>query len=231
MNSGKCALVGAVAALAGLGCSTTLIARRPLSEAGLRAVNDAVEGHTPTVVLTGDAEAGTSTTSVLRPALPVAPTADAPDRSPQAEPIPPHRFDLLQPDPQEKPRQRLSEVRIHVGPEVTEWLVDGSPRSAPTAALRRISVQKRGVGVVAVAGAGLLVGFSVGGLLGLASGDDQCRDWCIFKFTAGQKALIGGISLGVLGLAAGTIAGIIAGQQTTVEFDPPEPPPAVPKRR
>jgi hypothetical protein len=53
------------------------------------------------------------------------------------------------------------------------------------------------------AGIGSLVGGGLGAVMGYASGDD--RGWCCFS--AGGKAIIYGVGLGVTGLVIGAIAG------------------------
>ena len=63
------------------------------------------------------------------------------------------------------------------------------------------------------------IGFGVGVLIGIADGDDPpCNDhgFCI-DFTAGEKAVLGGIILGILGGGVGAIAGIVRGSQFVYE--------------
>ncbi len=55
------------------------------------------------------------------------------------------------------------------------------------------------------AGIGLLAGIASGGSIGLASGNDPPG---FLSMTAGDKAAIGGVLLGGVGLIVGTIAGI-----------------------
>jgi hypothetical protein len=55
-------------------------------------------------------------------------------------------------------------------------------------------------------GKGFLIGAGTGALLGLASGNDQ-RGFPI-AFSAGAKALIGGVMLGAVGFIVGTVSGI-----------------------
>jgi len=62
-------------------------------------------------------------------------------------------------------------------------------------------------------GYGGLAGFLTGALIGLASGDD---DPGILKFSAGAKALIGGVALGVIGSAVGLVAGLISSTDDSV---------------
>jgi len=49
------------------------------------------------------------------------------------------------------------------------------------------------------------IGFGVGALLGAAGGDDSDAGW--FSWTAGEKAVIGGVALGTLGAITGLIIG------------------------
>lgn len=82
-------------------------------------------------------------------------------------------------------------------------------------------------------GRGALIGFGVGALtgiiIGFASGDDEIQEpspndpWGIgsaihnaFAMTAGQKALVGGLSLGVGGTLVGIIIGAVAKRKFTI---------------
>lgn len=61
------------------------------------------------------------------------------------------------------------------------------------------------------------IGFGVGAIIGIADGDDPpCEDHCI-DFTAGEKAVLGGILLGIVGGGVGLIAGAIRGSQVIYE--------------
>ena len=64
---------------------------------------------------------------------------------------------------------------------------------------------------------GLLIGGAAGALLGFSSGDDPYDNF--FSFTAEQKALIGGASLGITGLILGGIAGLTPGKDKTIHFE------------
>jgi hypothetical protein len=93
----------------------------------------------------------------------------------------------------------------------------------PIEALRQISHlspgHPRAMGALQGLGLGLLVGAATGAMIGLASGDDRCsNDWCIFRLTAAQKAVGGGIVLGGVGLILGTAIGAIVGAHTTIVF-------------
>jgi hypothetical protein len=77
---------------------------------------------------------------------------------------------------------------------------------------------------------GLLTGGAFGALLGLADGNDTCKN-CLFNLSAQEKATLGGISFAVVGGVIGLIAGAIATQDEwvpgTVSFDPPPITPVV----
>ncbi len=65
-------------------------------------------------------------------------------------------------------------------------------------------------------GAGFLAGAAFGGLMGLASGND---DPGFLSFTAGQKALILGVGLGAVGGLIGLVGGAFAGTDRQVRLD------------
>ncbi len=71
--------------------------------------------------------------------------------------------------------------------------------------ISRVLIKGRKSEKLKSAGLGLLIGASVGAILGYASGDDE-KGW--FAFTAGQKALMYGGGLGI----TGGIFGLIIGQ-------------------
>jgi hypothetical protein len=110
-----------------------------------------------------------------------------------------------------------------------EWSDAASgKRSAPADALRSVqyaSPDSRSNGALQGAGLGILIGALTGALIGLASGDDQCSGGgffgCMVKFSAGQKAQMGAIGLGVLGGVSGAIIGAIRGHRDEVEFGLP----------
>jgi hypothetical protein len=64
-------------------------------------------------------------------------------------------------------------------------------------------------------GLGLLAGGGTGMLLGFASGNDD-PGW--FSMTAGQKAALGGLALGVLGTGIGGVCGAISGIDESIEL-------------
>jgi hypothetical protein len=68
-------------------------------------------------------------------------------------------------------------------------------------------------------GLGLLLGATIGATVFYASGDDECSsdEFCILQFSAGEKAVIGGIAVGALGAIAGLIVGAATGSTTVYE--------------
>jgi hypothetical protein len=73
----------------------------------------------------------------------------------------------------------------------------------------RVSEGRRpgGEGALIGAGAGVFIGAATGTVVGFLSGDDHCE---CFRFTAGQKAVIGGVTLGAFGTVVGMITGASA---------------------
>lgn len=80
---------------------------------------------------------------------------------------------------------------------------------------RRLRGAAEGLGIGA--GAGVLLGVA----LGLASGDDPKCQECWFTFTAGEKATMAGVGLGVVGSFVGLAAGAILGSQFVYENETP----------
>ena len=92
--------------------------------------------------------------------------------------------------------------------------------------LRGFTVRRRGLGWWEGLGIGVLAGVAGGALAGYAQGDDPpCSrsPQCIFepRFTAGEKATIGGIFGGVLGGIAGGLVGLVVGHTERYVFTPP----------
>ena len=70
----------------------------------------------------------------------------------------------------------------------------------------RIVIQREGH-IWSGAGTGFLIGAGAGAIIGLASGDDESG---LFRYTAGEKALLSGTFLGIAG---GLVGGIVGGVQ------------------
>jgi hypothetical protein len=91
---------------------------------------------------------------------------------------------------------------------VVRHAADAPLETLPLSQIRRLEVSagKRtpGQGMRRGLGLGLLIGGGTGIVLGLADGDD---DPGIVSFTAGEKAMMGGLFLGGLGGIAGLITG------------------------
>ena len=67
---------------------------------------------------------------------------------------------------------------------------------------------------------GFLTGAAAGALGGFLSGDDEPSSWLdIFTFTAGEKALVFGISLGAVGGVIGGGIGALKGTNKTIALD------------
>jgi small nuclear ribonucleoprotein (snRNP)-like protein len=62
---------------------------------------------------------------------------------------------------------------------------------------------------------GFLSGAATGGVIGLLSGDDE-KGW--FAMTAEEKALLGALGFGILGMSIGGIAGAIAGIDESIDL-------------
>jgi hypothetical protein len=85
--------------------------------------------------------------------------------------------------------------------------------------VRSLSIEKKGAFLKGL-GIGVLSGAVTGALLGFLSGDDKPENmWAIFSLSAGQKALVGGICLGVVGGAVGGIAGALKGANESITLD------------
>ena len=103
--------------------------------------------------------------------------------------------------------------KIYKGPllEVTESSVTilskDKPMSIPSNSIKDIKfkrTRRRGEGLL-----GEALGFFTGGVIGLASGDEECPQgsWFCTEMTAEEKALGGGLVLGAVGSVVGMIIG------------------------
>ena len=81
--------------------------------------------------------------------------------------------------------------------------------------IQKITIVKKGE-LFKGMGLGLVIGGGSGAMLGFASGDDK-SGW--FSMTAGEKAVVGGLALGVLGALGGGIWGAIKGVDESVVLD------------
>jgi hypothetical protein len=88
----------------------------------------------------------------------------------------------------------------------------GAQVVVPLAEVEKLEVRRSGRGHNAMRGAGLgLLTFGIGGaLLGIAEGDDPPG---IMSFSAPEKAMIGALVFGGIGLVGGAIIGGIAGAE------------------
>ena len=95
----------------------------------------------------------------------------------------------------------------------------------PDGEIVRIKDVRHGRGAIEGLGIGGGIGVGIGVLVGLASGDDECdsetsdHGGCWFSFSAGDKAMIGGILLGGLGGFLGLIVGAMKG--STIIYEQP----------
>lgn len=90
----------------------------------------------------------------------------------------------------------------------------------PSHEIVRIEETSHGRGAIQGLGAGAGIGALTGGLIGLASGDDDCSGedhGCILEFSAGEKAVILGIFLGGIGGLVGLVVGAAKGSTTIYE--------------
>ncbi len=65
---------------------------------------------------------------------------------------------------------------------------------------------------------GCLIGAGLGFMTGLISGDDPPGTW-LLPMTAGQKAVVGGLAFGLLGLLGGVLVGATAGTDKTIQIE------------
>jgi hypothetical protein len=150
----------------------------------------------------------------LGAALATAPSAQAPEAigsgtrvrltfAPQADPLAPGRTGAA--------TRRAGRV-VAVGDRTLTVAFDGHSRpvefdQASIIGLER-SLGGRRKPALRGAGIGLLAGVASGALIGVASGDDEPS---FVYFTAGQKAAIYGIGLGVVGALGGAVVGASRG--------------------
>ncbi|CAN5328581.1 hypothetical protein BH23GEM2_BH23GEM2_19230 [soil metagenome] len=114
------------------------------------------------------------------------------------------------------PEARGEFVVQAVGPDtlVVATASSGETRAVPVASISRFEVsageRTRMSGFGRGAGLGFLIGAGIGGVLGFADGDDDCAEagWCFIEFSAGEKAMLGGVVIGGLGAVIGGLVGV-----------------------
>jgi hypothetical protein len=91
----------------------------------------------------------------------------------------------------------------------------------PSQQVARIEETSHGMGAAEGFGLGVLIGGTIGAVAFYASGDDECNNdegqWCLFTFSAEEKAVIGGIALGGVGGLIGLVVGAATGSTTIYE--------------
>ena len=101
--------------------------------------------------------------------------------------------------------QELKDSSIVVSPQYMSTTLS-TDREIPINSIESLKFRKKNL-----PGKGLLIGaisgFALGGLMGLASGDDHCDSWCFLTFTAEEKAVLFGVPLMVVGGFTGSILG------------------------
>lgn len=106
---------------------------------------------------------------------------------------------------------------VIVAPE--GWFVRTPRGDVAVATASRVTVVDRRRGAREGLGVGALVGVLAGAVIGLSSGDDECGDdLCLFQFSAGEKAVLAGLGLGVAGSLAGMLVGAAIGSRDVYEL-------------
>jgi hypothetical protein len=117
------------------------------------------------------------------------------------------------------------DVRAEPTPTGARWIAQGEPLPGgvvvESADMRSYTTVSRGRGAAEGLALGGLGGAALGAVIGLASGDDKCaeRGFCILLFSARDKAILGGIAFGGLGLALGGLLGALVGSRDVYEID------------
>jgi hypothetical protein len=90
----------------------------------------------------------------------------------------------------------------------------------PAANVTRVIEKRRGRGALEGLGIGALIGAASGAIIGFADGDDVCPEtgWCLFQFTAGEKAFMAGTFLGGLGAGLGAVIGLVHGSHFVYSY-------------
>jgi hypothetical protein len=90
-----------------------------------------------------------------------------------------------------------------------------------SAEMRSFTTVSHGRGALEGLLLGAASGLALGIGIGLASGDDHCNpnSFCLFQFSAGEKATVGGLVLGTTGLALGALVGAVIGSHDVYELN------------
>ena len=139
------------------------------------------------------------------------------------------------------PAQPVEAKELKVGADRTQWLElqlptgEYRPRSVPTEALRHISLVARGRGAAEGLGLGILLGIATGAIVGAAVGsqmpacfgdpgpyDPWPRQCPTASRLLGLYSAIGGA---ISGASIGTLIGAGVGHRTTIEFESSRPSP------
>jgi hypothetical protein len=116
--------------------------------------------------------------------------------------------------------RRIHSPYVEITGDAVHFEQDGAPVRAPLEAVQSVrwqSPESHRRGALEGAGIGLLTGATLGAILAFASADDSCtpqgsQNWfsCVGpRFSAGQKAAIFAVPLGVVGSVAGALGGSI----------------------
>jgi|GEM_PF-3206564 len=119
---------------------------------------------------------------------------------------------------------RQVEVRATPTPDGLRWVAQdtGAPgfgKVIDAADIRGYTTFHHVRGLFEGAAVAGLTGIAIGATVGYASGDDKCASWCIFEFTAREKAGIGALFLGSLGVVLGGALGAVAGSRDFHQLD------------
>ena len=108
-------------------------------------------------------------------------------------------------------KQKLSGVFLEVQDSSVTIISSDEKIKVPATSIMVIKIKRKGaVGRGATIGG--LSGVGLGLIIGLASGDDECPQgsWCIYQMSAGDKALAGGLALGISGTIVGMTIGAVS---------------------
>jgi hypothetical protein len=114
--------------------------------------------------------------------------------------------------------EERAHIELHGTPMRTyEGIVLRTARGdIPLDQVTRVTEIRRGRGALEGLGIGALVGMGTGAIIGFAEGDDDCSS-CVVRFSAGDKAVFGGLVIGTLGAGIGLLAGALRGSRIVYE--------------